>query len=285
MSNTDNEPEFSLTATSNPSSSQSDNSARRKALLLGRILGLASEEGYRPSNASVAERAAHRARKMAAQHQANVESIYTLALKYTPSDMVGADPDPDWLYQFFQMAEQIHNRRMQELWARILAKELTEPGNFSLRTLETLRRLTWREAQTLEKALTVAVRVGSDDRLKILSGYRVTGGIGQLFRKSSSVTLPLSQFGLPYSALVSLMDLGILHSTEFETGELDPKRTFSLMLPKTELKLTPRHGHLLLSYYRFSTVGDELAHLVRPHTESNFGPALRGMLAKDFDVS
>ncbi|MGL4748249.1 MAG: TIGR03899 family protein, partial [Shewanella sp.] len=47
-------------------------SARKKALLLGRQLGLASEEEYRPANASIAERAQHRQRKLASQYQANV---------------------------------------------------------------------------------------------------------------------------------------------------------------------------------------------------------------------
>ncbi|WP_338589892.1 TIGR03899 family protein [Shewanella khirikhana] len=271
--------------TASASKPESDVSARRKALLLGRIMGLASEDDYRPSNVSVAERAAHRARKQAAVCQANVEAIYTLALKYTPSDVVGSDPDPDWLYQFFQMAEQIHNRRMQELWGRILARELTEPGNISLRTLETLRRLTWREAQTLEKALAVAVQIGHDGRLKVLSGYRVVGGLGQYFRKSPATPIPLSQFGLPFSALVTLMDAGILHSSEFETGELEPKRSFSLQLSKTELSVTPKHAHLILTYYRFSPVGDELAQLVRPHGDNNFAGALKGLLAKDFSVS
>ncbi|MBT1443691.1 TIGR03899 family protein [Shewanella sp. JM162201] len=263
----------------------SEVSARRKALVIGRILGLAGEGDYKPSNVSVAERAAFRYRKLQAQYQANVEAIYAMAIKYTPSDVVGSDPDPDWLYQFFEMAEKIHNRRMQELWARILAKELTEPGNFSLRTLETLCRLTWREAQTLEKALAVALTIGNDGRLKLLSGYRLTGGFGQYFRKSPTTAMPLSQFGLPYSALVMLMDAGILHSSEFETGLLDPKQRFTLTLQKGELSLQPKSSHLLLSYYRFSPVGDELAQLVRPQGDTNFGNVLKGLLAKDFIVS
>ena len=110
-------------------------SARKKALLLGRQLGLASEEEYRPANASIAERAQHRQRKLASQYQANVETIFALALSYTSSDMTGVDLDPDWSHQFFLMAEQIHNRKMQDLWARILSSEIINPGNFSLRTL------------------------------------------------------------------------------------------------------------------------------------------------------
>ena len=129
-----------------------DISARKKTLLLGRMLGLASEDDYRPSTASVAERAQHRQRKLLSAHQANLETIFALALNYTPSDVTGVDLDADWGYQFFQMAEQIHNPKMQDLWARILASEIVSPGNFSQRSLAVLKQFTFREAILLEKA-------------------------------------------------------------------------------------------------------------------------------------
>ncbi|QSX30649.1 TIGR03899 family protein [Shewanella cyperi] len=262
-----------------------DVSARKKALLLGRLLGLASEQNYSPASQTLAERAEHRARKQAAQCQANVETIYAMALKHTPSDVVGSDPDPDWIYQFFAMAEQIHNRRMQELWARILAHELTNPGNFSLRSLETLKRLTWREALVLEKALGLSAQINGDTRLKLVSGYRLTGGLGQYFRKSTAVSLPLSQFGLPYSAILTLVEAGILHGSEFETGELAQRQGLRFALPETELTLTPKHSHLLLTYYRFTPVGDELAQLVKPRQDGAFVSGLKAVFARDFELN
>jgi len=147
---------------------QDDNtqvSARKKTLLLGRIIGLASEEDYRPSTASVAERAEYRQRKQLSQYQTNLESIFALAINYTPSDVTGVELDPYWLSQFFQMAEQIHNRKMQDLWARILASEIVNPGNFSLRTLAVLLQLTFREALIFEKAFGMSVQVNTDAQI------------------------------------------------------------------------------------------------------------------------
>ncbi|MGL5359238.1 MAG: TIGR03899 family protein, partial [Shewanella sp.] len=164
-------------------------SARKKALLLGRQLGLASEQDYRPAQSSITERAQYRAQKRATEYQTNVETIFALALSYTPSDVTGVELDPDWSHQFFMMAEQIHNRKMQDLWARILASEIVNPGNFSLRTLALLQQLTYREAQLLEKALTLAAKVNQEPRLKLISGYRLTGGIGQYFRKNTNFNL------------------------------------------------------------------------------------------------
>ncbi len=259
-------------------------SARKKALLLGRQLGLASERNYRPANASLAERAEQRSRKLANQYQTNLETIFALALNYTPSDVTGVELDPDWSHQFFLMAEQIHNRKMQDLWARILSSEIVNPGNFSLRTLALLKQLTHREAQILEKALGMAARVNQEQRLKLISGYHYIGGIGQYFRKHNSVTLALSQFGLPYSNILTLVDAGILYGSEFETGEINSKHPVHLVLPGAQMKLTPKRGNILFNYYRLTPIGDELVQLVQPKQDENYLKALRVLFAKDFKI-
>lgn len=273
-----------ITKISEARSAQPDVSARKKALLLGRQLGLSSEEGYRPTNASVAERAEHRNRKLMSQYQTNLETIYAISLSHTPSDVTGTDLDPDWAHQFFQMAEQIHNRKMQELWGRILANEITSPGNFSLRTLTTLKQLTHKEAQLLEKALGMAVKVNNETRLKLIIGYRYTGGIGQIFRKSAPINIGLSNFGLPYSNILTLVDAGILHRSEFETGLLNSKTPINFTLFNTQMKLTPKSGHLLFNYYRLTPIGDELTQLIQPKADNDYTNAMRSLFVKDFKI-
>ncbi|QDE32322.1 MULTISPECIES: TIGR03899 family protein [Shewanella] len=260
-------------------------SARQKTLLLGRIIGLASEEDYRPSSASITDRADHRQRKQLSQYQANLESIFALALSYTPSDVTGVELDPDWRYQFFQMAEQIHNRKMQDLWARILASEVVNPGNFSLRTLAVLLQLTFREAQIFEKALGMSVKINNEIRFKLLSSYRINGGVKQYFRKHTQTNFGLSQFGLPYSSILTLVDAGILHKSEFETGLLSSNERIQLTLCNATLTLKPKNQHLLFTYYRFTTVGDELCQLIQAKSDNEFITAVKTILAKDFMVN
>lgn len=86
----------------------------------------------------------------------------------------------------------------------------------------------------------MAVKVNNESRLKLISGYRVSGGIGQYFRKHSAVNLGLSQFGMPYSSILTLVDGGILHRGEFETGILDSKSPLQLQIQQQHLKLTPK---------------------------------------------
>lgn len=259
-------------------------SARKKALLLGKILGLASEDDYRPSQASITERAQFRLQKQQVQHQLNLETIFALALNYTPSDVTGEDLDPDWSYQFFQMAEQIQSRRMQDLWARILASEIVKPGKFSLRTLATLKNLTQREAQILEKALGMSVKMNAETRYKLLSGYRISGGLQQYFRKTSQVNIGLSKYGLPYSNILTLMDAGILHNSEFETGLLDKNSDILLSMTEQQFKISPKNNNSLFSYYRFTPVGDELSLLVQANVENEYVRALKETLKAGFSV-
>lgn len=54
--------------------------------------------------------------------------------------------DFDWFIRFFDAASNISNEEMQHLWAKVLAGEVSSPGSFSLRTIETLNKMTQREA-------------------------------------------------------------------------------------------------------------------------------------------
>ncbi|MCL1092531.1 TIGR03899 family protein [Shewanella kaireitica] len=266
------------------SATSADVSARKKALLLGRMLGLSSEGDYRPSSASITERSAYRAQKLANQYQSNLETIYKIAISQTPSDVTGMDLDADWAHQFFQLAEQIHNRKMQELWGRILASEITNPGNFSLRTLTTLKQLTHKEAQILEKALGMSVLVNNESKLKLIIGFKHASGLGNLFKKPTQTNIGLSQFGLPYSNILTLIEAGILHRSELETGLLSSKKPINFALSNIKLKLTPKSGQLFFSYYRFTPVGDELAQLIHFNTDTSYIKALKAVFAQVFRI-
>ena len=57
------------------------------------------------------------------------------------------EPDPDWTARFFDCVQDVSSEDMQKLWARVLAGEVESPGRTSLRTLDTLKNLTKRDAE------------------------------------------------------------------------------------------------------------------------------------------
>lgn len=52
-----------------------------------------------------------------------------------------APPDEDWMNNFMRFAEDASSARVQDLFGRILAGEVTRPGSFGLSTLRTLNEL------------------------------------------------------------------------------------------------------------------------------------------------
>ena len=57
------------------------------------------------------------------------------------------EPDPDWTARFFDHLQDVSSEDLQKVWAKILAGEVESPGRTSLRTLETLRNMTKRDAE------------------------------------------------------------------------------------------------------------------------------------------
>jgi len=70
---------------------------------------------------------------------------------YQKQDMTTLNNDKkfswDWFVRFFEDAGNISDEKMQEIWAKVLAGEIKQPGSFSLRTLEVLRNLSSDEAE------------------------------------------------------------------------------------------------------------------------------------------
>lgn len=57
------------------------------------------------------------------------------------------EPDPDWNARYFGYVQDVSSGDLQKVWAKILAGEVESPGRTSLRTLDTLRNMTQRDAE------------------------------------------------------------------------------------------------------------------------------------------
>lgn len=85
------------------------------------------------------------------RRQVNIESIITKSAACLPEQVKDEPVDEDWMVRFFEYAQDIGNPEMQAIWAKILAKEVTKPDTFSLRTLEFVKTLHRNEANIFTK--------------------------------------------------------------------------------------------------------------------------------------
>ena len=85
------------------------------------------------------------------RHQANLEAIAERASHHLPAKLPSASVDPDWVFHFRDEAKNTSNEDMQELWGRLLAGEMANPGRFSRRTVSLLRLLDPADAKEFAK--------------------------------------------------------------------------------------------------------------------------------------
>ena len=91
-------------------------------------------------------RAAARLTNTEMRRQVNIEAVVEQAKLALPSD-VNEDPvDPDWIAEFFDGCKDVGSEQLQEIWGRLLAEEVTEPGSISRRTMHHVRLLSSTDA-------------------------------------------------------------------------------------------------------------------------------------------
>jgi Protein of unknown function (DUF2806) len=98
-----------------------------------------------------ARRAQERVARLEEKRQQNIETITVQATKELAppesQETVSEQPvDEDWVAQFLNHCQDVSNEQMQTVWARILAGEVTQPGSFSLRTLNLVRNMSKEDA-------------------------------------------------------------------------------------------------------------------------------------------
>ncbi|PKO54323.1 MAG: hypothetical protein CVU26_02485 [Betaproteobacteria bacterium HGW-Betaproteobacteria-2] len=94
----------------------------------------------------ILKRASERIVKIESKRQRNIESINDKALNELPEEANGVPPNEDWMQEFYNLCQDVSDDDLQIIWARILAGEVSTPGQFSIRALQILKTLSTREA-------------------------------------------------------------------------------------------------------------------------------------------
>ncbi|WP_143871526.1 TIGR03899 family protein [Catenovulum sediminis] len=238
----------------------------------------------REGNLTIEQRAARRERINAARKQQNLENIMQQALSYVDEREPNEEVDPDWLFQFFEMAESIFSQPMQRLWGKILAMQTLRPGSFSLRSLSTLKQMTHREAIVFQSACAILVRDKQEYGARILTGcYALPVWFGLLHpRKSKNVNL--SKFGLSYPDLLSLIDLNLIYASEIESS-MEAGQIIELEGGAKRLRLSVKTGGQVLTYYKLTQSGNELSRLIACELNAAYVEQLAATLAPAFELS
>jgi hypothetical protein len=201
----------------------------------------------------LAERARQRLLVREIEGQLNIEAIADHASAALPIAVSDEPLSPDWRRKFFLEAENVCQADLQLLWGKVLAGELSSPGAFGLRTLDTLRQLTRHEAELFRCACSLAMA----------GGWIAIPG--------HDLNVVLKEFGLSYGDLMTLRDAGLLmdgnhlhkdfSSTEIPVDPTKQKMVFFNNDVLIELS-GPATIHLKIHSLVFTRAGTELQQLI-----------------------
>lgn len=273
------------TASESPNSQHSNtdqvSSAKNKMVSLFSRVGISPDM---PLSDSKQRRQVSERRKQILELQqiGNLQSILSIALSVSVSEREAESVDPDWFFAFAAMAENIYSPAMQELWGKIFAVEVSHPGSFSLRSLETLRALTQRDAKVFSRAVSIASRRQGDTVPRILVGYHQRKNWWSLLARPAPAQLNLSAYGLSYPDMLALIDMKLIYASEIESGEFQPDQQTHWRCGAENFTLQARQAGTALVYYKFTAVGAELYKLVARHDNSQYIEALRSVLNPAF---
>lgn len=110
------------------------------------------------------------------QNQKNLEDIISLAdqdLACQPDNGDGGEMDEGWFSYFSKYAMGVTNEEMKKGWAKILAGEIRRPDSFSLRTLNLMSMLSWKEAEVIRKIAQFVVYTSDEEEAYILSSKMI----------------------------------------------------------------------------------------------------------------
>lgn len=221
------------------------------------------------------DRCRKRERTAILRKQQNMESIIQRAVTYCAGDKVTDRVDQDWFASFIELAEHISNKTMQDLWAKILAGEISAPGSFSLKSLNTFRTMSIHEAKLLAKACSLAVSDNHRKNMRLISGASQTPGIINFFTGNRHYPINLSAFGLSYAELLTLADNHLIFIQETETTPIKKGETLNFDYNGEPFNLTAKKHNALLSFYKFTPIGTELAQLIANNPDKKYRAYLK----------
>jgi len=233
----------------------------------------------------IEDRTVKRARLTQLRKQKNIESIMQKTLGYSANIEVGQRTDLDWFNRYIALSEEVSNPTMQDLWAKILAGELTKPGSFSFKALKVFRDMSIHDAKLLAKACSLAIKDPNQKSVRLVTGVYQKPGLFNFLSKERQQYCNLSHYGLNYADLLALSENHLIYLQESESNLINKAEVLQFTYNGAAIKLTAKKSDVCLQFYKFTPLGAELAHLISDKVNSDFFEYLKNKFTYYFLVN
>lgn len=193
------------------------------------------------------------------RRQSNIDSIIVKAISFAREKEASDKPiDPDWIVEFFNVAQDCSDENMQYLWAKLLADEITEPNSFSRRALTTIKMLNSSEALVFSKLCCCIwdLEESHFGREKMLLKDMDANGrySDETWGFNGSFISHLEQVGLVYDSFL----------------QLDEKRIYNASFFGKSFKLKAHQKEQQIDLVALTQVGQEIFRIVRPEPNQEY---------------
>lgn len=233
----------------------------------------------------IEERTVKRARLTQLRKQKNIESIMHKTLGYCAKFEIGQRTDFDWFNRYIALSEDVSNPTMQDLWAKILAGELTKPGSFSYKALKVFKEMSIYDAKLLAKACSLAVKDPNKKNIRLISGTYQKPGLLNMFSKQRQQHCNLSHYGLNHADLLTLSENHLVYIQESESSLINKGEALQFLYNGTVMKLIAKKSDVCIQFYKFTPLGTELAHLISDKSNADFFEHMKNTLSYYFSVN
>jgi len=155
--------------------------------------------------------------------------------------------DFDWFIRFYEAVGNISNEEMQDLWAKILAGEISHPSSFSLRRNDILKNINKSDAELFEKICNVSIHSENQYFLPRYDKY-------------------LEDNEIRYSDIMKLSELGLLYNSGFIIYSIKLHKGSNIIVKNNSLlatcNISDNNKIFSLNQYPFTQVGYEIASLI-----------------------
>lgn len=217
--------------------------------------------------ADLKRRAASRVMLEEMQNQANMESIADKAFPLLTDKADASKVDDDWMANFFAKGRTISNDEMQQLWGKLLAAEVNEPGAFSRKTVNLLQDLDYEDAELF--SIVCCFFVGGVDNPVVFYDKEEFK-----FNWNSEI---FEQNGLTFSVLTHLDDIGLISfkpNGGFQINN-NESRILDLSYLGQKFRVNIPHDGLNIGNVIFTQVGHQLSRIVQIEEVPGFYDYLR----------
>lgn len=164
--------------------------------------------------------------------------------------------DEDWLNEFMDKARLVSDEEFQIVWAKILAGEVDKKNSFSIRTLNKVKSMSKKEAETFSKVARLAL--GNNQRRYIVDDK----GINEKYEINLEDIIVLEECGMMSSKSLSLTTTVVgPKASAFE----DNDTCIGMIKSKDGSKI-----EIVRSIYVFTQSGKELLNAVITDRDENY---------------